>query len=105
MSDVPRWLTQPTSDAAVIQDLREQVAQLRIKEAKLQFMLSNMPKLCVHYEHHLTQLPDGRVDALLTIGRMHFLDRRPEVRRCTIDTESFDAALTKFMNDTKGIEP
>lgn len=89
------------NQALEVQDLREQVAQLKLKEMKFKFLLAQMPKMCVHYVHHLTQLTDGRVDVKLEIGQIHALERRPEVRNCRVDVESFEEQLDKFIKEFK----
>lgn len=91
------------NQALEVQDLREQVAQLKLKEMKFKFLLAQMPKMCFHYVHHLTQLTDGRVDVKLEIGQIHALERRPEVRNCRVDVESFEEQLDKFIKGVQGM--
>lgn len=94
------WLQSNLSERAQIVDMLAQIAQLKLKEDKLNFMLEHMPKMCVHYEHHLTQLPDGRVDVKLTIGRIHDLEKDRGIRHVRVDIESFDEQLAIYMKES-----
>jgi hypothetical protein len=83
--------------AVEVQDLREQIARLKLMEAKYRFLLGTMPKMCVHYDHALTQLPDGRVDVILTICSIHTLEKSMEIRHVRVDIDSFEEQLAVYM--------
>lgn len=99
MTDKP-WLQSNLSERAQIVDMMAQIEQLKLKEVKLNFLLANMPKMCVHYDHHMTQLPDGRVDVKLTIRRIHDLEKDSGIRHVRVDVESFDEQLAIYMKES-----
>lgn len=98
MTDKP-WLQRNLSKRAQIVDVMEQITKLKLMEVKYRFLLSSMPKMCIHYEHNLTQLSDGRVDVVLHISQIHTLDKLDAVRHATVDIESFEEQLAIYMRE------
>lgn len=100
MTEKP-WISKAQTGASIeLQDLREQVAQLKLKEEKFNFLLASMSKMCVHYNQQLTSLPDGRMDVLLIVQQIHDLEKDRGVRHVRVDIESFDEQLAIYMKES-----
>lgn len=88
-----------TYSAADVQDLRERIIQLQLKEKKLEFMLANMHRMCVHYDQRIEMLQGHKPNVTLFIGNIHFLEKDPRWGTVIVDGETFEAELVRLMKE------
>jgi len=82
-----------------VQEMREHVQRLQLKEKKFTFMLNNMHRMCVHHKEKIDAGNPKRVT--LRVRFIHFLDQTDPSETVLLDAESFEAHIDKLMKEAQ----
>lgn len=81
-----------------VQEMREHVQRLQLKEKKFSFMLNNMHRMCVHHKERV-DINNRRVT--LYVRFIHFLEQIDPGEIVQVDAESFEAQIDRLMKEAQ----